>query len=78
VPRAVAGPIDTSTSSPLGWACALAHRGALRAGYFRVATLVGVEPGVGYDAGLLREIAAAAVPASIDATRQRIFNLRVP
>jgi hypothetical protein len=49
----------------------------LRPGHYRVATLVGVELGAWYDAEVLREI-DAAVPVSIDATRQTILNLRVP
>jgi hypothetical protein len=50
----------------------------LRPGHYRVATLVGVEFGAWYDAEVLREIDAAAVPVSIDANRQTILNLRVP
>jgi hypothetical protein len=50
----------------------------LRPGHYRVATLVGVELGVWYDAEVLREIDAVAVPVSIDATRQTKLNLRVP
>jgi hypothetical protein len=50
----------------------------LRPGHYRVATLVGVELGAWYDTEVLREIDAAAVPVSIDATRQTILNLRVP
>ncbi len=50
----------------------------LRPGHYRVATLVGVELGAWYDAEVLREIDAAAVPVSIDGTRQTILNLRVP
>jgi hypothetical protein len=50
----------------------------LRPGHYRVATLVGVELGAWYDAEVLREIDAAAVLVSIDATRQTILNLRVP
>jgi hypothetical protein len=50
----------------------------LRSGDYRVATLAGVEVGAWYDAEVLREIDAAAVPVSIDGTRQTILNLRVP
>ena len=50
----------------------------LRPGHYRVATLVGVELGAWYNAEVLREIDAAAVPVSIDGTRQTILNLRVP
>jgi hypothetical protein len=50
----------------------------LRPGHYRVATLVGVELAAWYDAEVLREIDAAVLPASLDATRQTILNLRVP
>jgi hypothetical protein len=61
-------------SSPIGAYTAT----GLRPGHYRVATLVGAELGAWYDTEVLREIGAAAVPVSIDATRQTILNLRVP